>query len=67
MKYHSVRNAACQAVWVTEADDDEDGEVYTTIFIGKNARQRAEEYAAWKNGSLDPEGNGPTSEQPKAA
>jgi hypothetical protein len=71
MKYHSVRNAGCLAVWVAEADD-EDGGVYTAIFIGKNARQRAEEYAAWKNGSLDPEGHGPEGhgkvpEQPKAA
>ena len=65
MKYHSVRNAGCQAVWVAEAVD-EDG-VYTAIFIGKNARQRAEEYAAWKNGSLDPEGHGRIHEQPKAA
>jgi hypothetical protein len=66
MKYHSVRNAGCLAVWVAEADD-EDGGVYTAIFIGKNARQRAEEYAAWKNGSLDPEGHGRMPEQPKAA
>lgn len=56
MKYHSVRNAGCQAVWVAEADGD-DGGVYTAIFVGKNARQRAEEYAAWKNGSLEPEGH----------
>jgi hypothetical protein len=66
MKYHSVRNAGCQAVWVAEADG-EDGGVYTAIFIGKNARQRAEEYAAWKNGTLDPEGGDTTSEQQKAA
>ena len=66
MKYHCVRDLCSQAVWVAEADD-EDGGVYTAIFIGKNARQRAEEYAAWKNGSLDPEGHVPTPEQPKAA
>ena len=66
MKYHSVRNAGCQAVWVAETDGD-DGGVYTAIFIGKNAKQRAEEYAAWKNGSLDPKGCSPTPEQPKAA
>lgn len=66
MKYHSVRNAGCQAVWVAEADD-EDGRVYTAIFIGKSARQRAEEYAAWKNGDLELEGHGKIDEQPKAA
>jgi hypothetical protein len=66
MKYHSVRNVGSQGVWVAEADG-EDGGVYTAIFIGKNARQRAEEYAAWKNGSLDPEGHGKTPEQPNAA
>ena len=66
MKYHSVRNAGSQAVWVAEAEGD-DGDVYAAIFIGKNARQRAEEYAAWKNGSLDPKGHRNTPEQPKAA
>ncbi|HKS76606.1 MAG TPA: hypothetical protein VJQ82_25555 [Terriglobales bacterium] len=66
MKYHSVRNAGSQAVWVTEADGN-DGGVYTAIFIGKNARQRAEEYAAWKNGGLEPEGHPDKPESPKAA
>ena len=66
MKYHSVRNAGCQAVWVAEADGD-DGGVYTAIFIGKNARQRAEEYAAWKNGRLEPEGHPGNPERPQAA
>ena len=66
MKYHSVRETSSQGVWVAEADC-EDGEVYTAIFVGKNARQRAEEYATWKNGTLDPEGSGKASEQPKAA
>jgi hypothetical protein len=61
-----LRNLCSQAVWVAEADD-EDGGVYTAIFIGKKARQRAEEYAAWKNRSLDPRGHGKTPEQPKAA
>jgi len=66
MKYYTVRDTSSRGVWVAEADDG-DGNVYTTIFIGKNARQRAEEYAAWKNGSLDPEGSGRASEQAKAA
>jgi len=50
---------------VAEADG-EDGGVYTAIFVGKNARQRAEEYAAWKNGSLEPEGQDRRPEQPTA-
>ena len=66
MNYHSVRNAGCQAVWVAEADGD-DGGVYTAIFIGKNAKQRAEEYAAWKNCNLEPEGHPDKPETPKAA
>jgi hypothetical protein len=66
MKYHSVRTAGCQAVWVTEADGD-DGGVYTAIFIGKNAKQRAEEYAAWKNNNCEPEGQADNPEHPKAA
>jgi len=65
MRYHSVRNAGSQAVWVAEADG-EDGGVYTAIFVGKIARQRAEEYAAWKNGSLEPEGQDRRPEQPTA-
>jgi len=63
MKYHSVRNGGCQAVWVAEADG-EDGGVCTAIFIGKNARKRAEEYAAWKNDSIEPKSH---PDQPKAA
>lgn len=66
MKYHSVRDGGSQAVWVVEAGDD-DGGTSTAIFIGKKARQRAEEYAAWKNGSLDPEGNGTSPKKPEAA
>lgn len=66
MTYHSIRNEGCQAVWVTEADDG-NGSVLTAIFIGKNARQRAEEYAAWKNGNAEPEGHPEHPEQPKAA
>jgi len=28
---------------------DRDGEVYVTIFSGPEAKERAHEYAAWKN------------------
>jgi hypothetical protein len=38
--------------WRVEAVDDEsEGEVYVTIFSGPRARERAEEYASWKNQS----------------
>ncbi len=30
-------------------DHDSEGEVYVTIFSGPQARERAEEYAVWKN------------------
>lgn len=36
--------------WRVEAIDfDEDGEIYVAMFSGPHARERAEEYAAWKN------------------
>lgn len=36
--------------WRVEAtDDNSEGECFVTIFCGTNARERAEEYAAWKN------------------
>jgi hypothetical protein len=36
--------------WRVEAFDPEhEGECYLAIFSGPDARQRAEEYAAWKN------------------
>jgi hypothetical protein len=35
--------------WVVEAIDSEsDGEIYAAIFSGPGAKERAEEYAAWK-------------------
>lgn len=37
--------------WRVEAIDfDNEGKVYVTIFSGPDARERAEEYAALKNG-----------------
>jgi hypothetical protein len=29
-----------------------DGEVYTAIFVGPDAKARAEEYAEWKNSAV---------------
>ena len=34
---------------VEAIDSEGDGEVYTAIFVGPDAKQRAEEYAQWKN------------------
>lgn len=31
----------------------DDGEVCSTLFSGPNAKERAEEYASWKNRELD--------------
>lgn len=37
--------------WRAEAIDlAVDGECYVVIFSGPNSQERAEEYAAWKNG-----------------
>jgi hypothetical protein len=34
---------------VEAIDSEGDGDIYTAIFVGPDAKQRAEEYAAWKN------------------
>jgi hypothetical protein len=37
--------------WVVEAIDyGSEGEIYAAEFSGHGAKERAEEYAAWKNG-----------------
>lgn len=66
MTYHSVRGGGRQAVWLAEADDG-NGKTVTAIFIGQNARQRADEYAAWKNGDLKRESRSVKREHPKVA
>ena len=49
MKYE-VKPSRHQQEWVVEAFNPEgDGEVYVAEFSGPNARERATEYAAWKN------------------
>jgi hypothetical protein len=30
-----------------------EGEIYSTLFSGPKAKERAEEYAAWKNSEVD--------------
>lgn len=52
MKYETYRHpdAIDDSRWVAIAIDHEsEGEVYTACFGGYFAKERAEEYAAWKN------------------
>ena len=40
----------CHGDWIASAVNDEgDGEIYLVFFSGPNAKERAEEYAAWKD------------------
>ncbi len=44
------RGSVANDEWVVEAIDHAgDGEIYVALFSGRLARERAEEYAAWKN------------------
>jgi hypothetical protein len=45
---YEVSEAANRGDWVVEAIGS-DGEVYVALFAGPLAKERAEEYAAWKN------------------
>ncbi len=50
MKYETVEDRQSPGDWRAEAVNDEgDGEVYVAIFTGPDAKERAQEYAAWKN------------------
>jgi hypothetical protein len=39
---------------VTAVNHDSDGEIYLAFFVGSDSRERAVEYAAWKNGHPQP-------------
>jgi hypothetical protein len=39
---------------VEAIDHSNDGEVYIAIFVGPDAKSRAEEYAGWKNATRQP-------------
>lgn len=46
--------------WIVGAVNDAgDGEIYTATFSGPNAKERAEEYARWKNGQVIDSANTP--------
>ena len=50
MEWTAVEDRRNHAEWRVEAVDfDNEGAVYVAIFSGPEARERAEEYAAWKN------------------
>lgn len=54
MRYECGRSKICPDEWFVEAVDvDSVGEIYVTLFSGPSARERAEQYAAWKNKELD--------------
>jgi hypothetical protein len=50
MLYEVVASRGVVNEWRVEAiDENGEGQVYVTIFSGPDSRQRAEEYAYWKN------------------
>jgi len=50
MEYEVVESRIAKNEWRVEAIDHErDGAVYVALFSGPEARERAAEYAAWKN------------------
>ncbi len=51
MHYETAPSKGVNDEWRVEAVDSE-GRVYVTIFSGRDARERAEEYAEWKNEAL---------------
>jgi hypothetical protein len=68
MKYHTVhtvRNASCLAVWVTEADG-QDGGVYTAISSVRVQSKGRKSTLLGKTESLIRKVAPPTNEQPKA-
>ena len=53
MEYEVYEVAESRHQWRVEAiDHDQDGQVFVTIFSGPEAKERAEEYAAWKNQNM---------------
>jgi hypothetical protein len=50
MKYEVGPSPTIPDAWNVDAVNCAgDGEIYTAIFLDHNGRERAEEYAAWKN------------------
>jgi hypothetical protein len=54
MKYEVKQSEQRSADYVAVAvNDTSRGEVFSALFSGPDARERAEEYAAWKNSELE--------------
>ena len=52
MRYE-MKESLFKGEWIVEAINEEgDGEIYVTAFSGPQAKERAAEYAAWKQSSL---------------
>ena len=48
-----VQRSRFQGEWVVEAINNDrhgEGEIYAAAFSGPNSKERADEYADWKNG-----------------
>lgn len=53
MTYEVKPSQEYQGDWISAAVNDEgDGEMYLAFFSGPNAKERAEEYAEWKNSEM---------------
>lgn len=52
MTYEVVKSATEADVWSVEAIDHETGDCFKTNFYGPQSRERANEYAHFKNGEL---------------
>lgn len=54
MKYEVQRSEENRGDYLVSAVDHENkGEIYLALFSGPKAKDRAEEYAAWKNSEAD--------------
>jgi hypothetical protein len=51
MRYEVQESETRGAFLVTAVESK--GEIYSTLFSGPRAKERAEEYAAWKNSEVD--------------
>ena len=49
LNYECIQSKKHPDEHVVEAIDQSEGEIYAAEFSGPGAKQRAEEYAAWKN------------------
>ena len=52
MKYEIQESEETRGAFVVTAVERE-GEVYSALFSGAKAKERAEEYAKWKNSDVD--------------